>query len=155
MNTVVIGAQFGDEGKGKIVDYLANKNDLIIRYSGGSNAGHTVVIGGKKYALRLIPSGILNPDKKVILGTGMVINFDDLAAEIKMLNEAGVNTDGRILISDRAHIVFPSYKDIDKNIDASRKRPIGTTGKGIGIAYSLKSSRDGFRVQDIIGADDL
>lgn len=151
MNTIVIGAQFGDEGKGKIVDYLANENDLIIRYSGGSNAGHTVVIDGKKYALHLIPSGILNPDKKVILGTGMVINFDDLAAEIKMLNDAGINTMGRILISDRAHVVFPSYKEIDKNIDAARKKPIGTTGRGIGVAYSLKSSRDGIRVVDITG----
>ncbi len=151
MNTVVIGAQFGDEGKGKIVDYLANENDLIIRYSGGSNAGHTVVIGDKKYALHLIPSGILNPGKKVILGTGMVINFDDLAAEIKMLGGAGIDTTGRILISDRAHVVFPSYKEMDKNIDAARKKPIGTTGRGIGIAYSLKSSRDGIRVVDIMG----
>lgn len=151
MNTVVIGAQFGDEGKGKIVDYLANENDLIIRYSGGSNAGHTVVINEKKYALHLIPSGILNPGKKVILGTGMVINFDDLMTEIKMLNDAGIDTRGRILISDRAHIVLPSYKEEDKKIDAARKKPIGTTGRGIGVAYSLKSSRDGIRVVDITG----
>jgi len=149
MKVVVIGAQWGDEGKGKIVDYLAGEAQLIVRFSGGANAGHTIVIGNEEYALHLIPSGILYPDKMVILGAGMVIDPESLFKEIKMLEDRGINTSGRILISDRAHIVLPRYIEIDKQRDAARKKPIGTTGRGIGITYSMKSDREGIRFADL------
>ena len=149
MKVVVIGAQWGDEGKGKIVDYLAGESQMIVRFSGGANAGHTIVIGNEEYALHLIPSGILYPDKMVILGAGMVIDPEALFREIKMLEDRGINTTGRILVSDRAHIVLPRYIQIDKERDASRKTPIGTTGRGIGISYAMKSDRDGIRFADL------
>ncbi|AEF82986.1 adenylosuccinate synthase [Leadbettera azotonutricia] len=149
MKVVVIGAQWGDEGKGKIVDYLANEAQIIVRFSGGANAGHTIVIGDQQYALHLIPSGILYPDKMVILGAGMVIDPVALFTEIKMLQDRGIDTSGRILISDRAHIVLPRYIQIDKERDEARKKPIGTTGRGIGITYSMKSDRDGIRLADL------
>ncbi|MDR1971836.1 MAG: adenylosuccinate synthase [Treponema sp.] len=149
MKVVVIGAQWGDEGKGKIVDYLANEAQIIVRYSGGANAGHTIVIGNEEYALHLIPSGILYPDKVVILGAGMVIDPTALFNELKMLNERGIDTGGRVLISDRAHVVLPRYIQIDKERDLARKKPIGTTGRGIGITYSKKSDRDGIRIADL------
>jgi adenylosuccinate synthase len=149
MKVVVIGAQWGDEGKGKIVDYLAGEAQIIVRFSGGANAGHTIVIGNEEYALHLIPSGILYPDKMVVLGAGMVIDPEALFKEIKMLEDRGINTTGRILISDRAHIVLPKYIEIDKQRDAARKKPIGTTGRGIGITYSMKSDRDGIRFADL------
>ena len=149
MNVVVIGAQWGDEGKGKIVDYLAGDARLIVRFSGGANAGHTIVLGGEQYALHLVPSGILYPDKTVILGTGMVIDPEALFAELSGLEQKGVDWRGRVLVSDRAHLVLPSYRRIDKEMDAARKRPIGVTGRGIGVAYSMKSSRDGVRLADL------
>lgn len=149
MNLVVIGAQWGDEGKGKIVDYLAADAGLVVRFSGGANAGHTIWISGTRYALHLVPSGILYPDKIVILGSGMVIDPESLFGELDALAEKGIDWKGRVLISDRAHIVLPSYKDRDKEMDAARKAPIGTTGRGIGVAYAAKSSRDGIRLADI------
>ena len=149
MKVVVIGAQWGDEGKGKIVDYLAGEAQVIVRFSGGANAGHTIVIGDQEYALHLIPSGILYPDKMVILGSGMVIDPEALFSELAMLNDRGINTMGRVLISDRAHVVLPRYKRIDKERDAARKKPIGTTGRGIGMTYSMKSERDGIRFADL------
>jgi adenylosuccinate synthase len=149
LKVVVIGAQWGDEGKGKIVDYLANEAQIIVRYAGGANAGHTIVIGGEQYALHLIPSGIFYPDKITILGAGMVIDPKALFDEIKMLEDRGIDTKGRVLISDRAHVVLPRYIQIDKERDAARKKPIGTTGRGIGISYSMKSDRDGIRIADL------
>jgi adenylosuccinate synthase len=149
MNVVVIGAQWGDEGKGKIVDYLAGEAQIIVRFSGGANAGHTIVIGDQQYALHLIPSGVLYNDKKVILGAGMVIDPVALESELKMLEERGIDTAGRVFISDRAHIVLPRYIEIDKQRDLARKKPIGTTGRGIGITYSMKSDRDGIRIADL------
>jgi adenylosuccinate synthase len=149
MKVVVIGAQWGDEGKGKIVDYLANEAQIIVRYAGGANAGHTIVIGGEEYALHLIPSGVFYPDKIVILGAGMVIDPVAMFSEIKMLEDRAIDTKGRIFISDRAHIVLPRYIQIDKDRDAARKKPIGTTGRGIGITYSMKSDRDGIRIADL------
>ena len=149
MKVVVIGAQWGDEGKGKIVDYLAREAQIIVRFSGGANAGHTIVIGSEQYALHLIPSGILYPDKVVILGAGMVIDPEALFSELKMLNDRGIDTASRVLVSDRAHIVLPHYKEIDKERDAARKKPIGTTGRGIGITYSMKSDRTGIRFCDL------
>jgi len=153
LKIVVIGAQWGDEGKGKIVDYLAKEAQIIVRYAGGANAGHTIVIGGDEYALHLIPSGIFYPDKITILGAGMVIDPKALFDEIKMLEDRGINTNGRILISDRAHLVLPKYIKIDKERDAARKKPIGTTGRGIGITYSMKCDRDGLRIADLAWKD--
>lgn len=149
MNVVVMGAQWGDEGKGKIVDYLAQDAEYVVRYAGGANAGHTIVIGEQEYALHLVPSGILYPKKKVFLGAGMVIDPEALFAELGMLRERGVEWEGRVFISDRAHIVLPRYRRMDKERDAARRRPIGTTGRGIGTTYSQKSERDGIRLADL------
>lgn len=149
MNVVIIGAQWGDEGKGKIVDFLASDAQIVVRFSGGANAGHTIVLGGDKYALHLVPSGILYPDKTVILGTGMVIDPEALFSELGALEQKGIDWKGRVFISDRAHVVFPRYRELDRQAEAARARPIGTTGRGIGIAYALKASRDGIRLADI------
>ena len=149
MNIVVMGAQWGDEGKGKIVDYLAEDAKYVCRFAGGANAGHTIVVDGKKYALHQVPSGILHPDKAVYLGSGMVIAPDALFDELHMLTENGIRWEGRVFISDRAHIVLPCYREMDKNRDSERRQPIGTTGRGIGTAYSQKSERDGIRLADL------
>ncbi|QTQ14714.1 adenylosuccinate synthase [Treponema parvum] len=149
MNVVVMGAQWGDEGKGKIVDFLAEKAKYVVRYAGGANAGHTIVVDGKKYALHQIPSGILHPQKSVFLGSGMVIDPEALFKELQMLSDNGIKWEGRVFISDRAHIVLPCYRKMDKDRDAARKRPIGTTGRGIGTTYSMKSERDGIRLADM------
>ena len=149
MNIAVIGAQWGDEGKGKIVDYLSEGAKRIVRYSGGANAGHTIVLGEERFALHLVPSGILRKDAVVYLGSGMVIDPEALFAELSMLKEKGVEWEGRVFVSDRAHLVLPRYRRLDAESDAARRRPIGTTGRGIGTAYALKSSRDGIRVADL------
>ena len=149
MKVVVIGAQWGDEGKGKIVDYLAEDAKYVVRYAGGPNAGHTIVVDGKQYALHQVPSGILYPEKSVFLGAGMVIDPEALFNELQMLKDNGINWEGRVFISDRAHIILPRYRQMDKDRDAARKRPIGTTGRGIGIAYSEKAERDGLRLADL------
>ncbi len=150
MNLVVIGAQWGDEGKGKIVDYLAAESDIIVRFSGGANAGHTIVTDKDTYKLHLVPSGIIYPDKVVILGTGMVIDPAALFDELAMLTEKGIEWKGRVLISDRAHLVLPRYKRMDAEAEAKRRNPIGTTGRGIGITYAMKAHREGIRVGDVI-----
>ena len=149
MNVVVMGAQWGDEGKGKIVDYLAQDAKYVVRFAGGANAGHTIVVDGKKYALHQVPSGILYPNKSVFLGSGMVIDPEALFKELQMLKDNGINWEGRVFISDRAHLTLPGYREMDKARDAARKRPIGTTGRGIGTTYSMKSERDGIRVGDL------
>jgi len=149
VNVVIIGAQWGDEGKGKIVDFLASDAQIVVRFSGGANAGHTIVLGGEKYALHLVPSGILYPDKTVILGSGMVIDPEALFKELENLEKKGVDWKGRVLISDRAHLVLPRYREMDREAERHRSKPIGTTGRGIGVAYSLKASRDGVRLADI------
>ena len=149
MNVVVMGAQWGDEGKGKIVDYLAQDAKYVVRFAGGANAGHTIVVDGKKYALHQVPSGILYPEKSVFLGSGMVIDPEALFKELQMLKDNGINWEGRVFISDRAHLTLPGYREMDKARDAARKRPIGTTGRGIGTTYSMKSERDGIRLADL------
>ncbi len=149
MNVVVIGAQWGDEGKGKIVDYLASESQCIVRFSGGANAGHTIVSNGVQYALHLVPSGILHPNNTVYLGAGMVIDPEALFNELAMLKERGISWEGRVFISDRAHLVLPRYREMDKARDKARKRPIGTTGRGIGTTYAMKSERDGIRIADL------
>lgn len=149
MKVVVIGAQWGDEGKGKIVDFLAEQADLVVRFSGGANAGHTVVQEGTTYKLHLVPSGIVYPEKQVILGSGMVIDPESLFNELETLAAQGVAWQGRTFISDRAHIVLPRYKEKDKQMDKTRRNPIGTTGRGIGIAYAEKANRDGIRLAEL------
>ncbi|MFW6288880.1 MAG: adenylosuccinate synthase [Spirochaetota bacterium] len=148
MNVVVIGAQWGDEGKGKIVDYLAEQTKVVVRYSGGANAGHTIVKGEDTYKLHLVPSGILYENTTVVLGTGMVIDPMALFEELDTLTAQGVSWEGRVLVSDRAHLVLPSYREIDRRQDQERPQPLGTTGRGIGVAYAMKASRDGVRVSD-------
>ncbi len=149
MNLVVVGAQWGDEGKGKIVDYLAEESDLIVRFSGGANAGHTIVAGDVTYKLHLVPSGIIYDDKKVVLGTGMVIDPEALFNELATIEKQGINWENRIYISDRAHLVLPRYREEDIELDKNRSNPIGTTGRGIGVTYAHKAHRDGIRVGDL------
>lgn len=149
MNLVIIGAQWGDEGKGKIVDYLADKAENVIRFSGGANAGHTIVADGQTYKLHLVPSGMVYPGKQCLLGSAMVIDPEALFNELDEIQAQGVEWEGRLFISDRAHLVLPAYKEIDKAQDLKRRFPIGTTGRGIGIAYGQKANRDGLRVCDL------
>ncbi len=149
MNLVVIGAQWGDEGKGKMVDYLSEDADIVVRFSGGANAGHTIKVDNKTFALHLIPSGIISSGKTVVLGNGMVIDPVSMFEELTDLSAQGITWKGRIVVSDRAHLVLPNYKSEDKSIDEKRPRPIGTTGRGIGVAYGKKASRDGLRVTDL------
>jgi adenylosuccinate synthase len=146
---VVVGAQWGDEGKGKAVDFLADKAELVLRYSGGANAGHTVVVEGQTYKFHLVPSGVLNPGKTVVLGIGMVVDLATLFEELSQLEQAGIPWKGRVLLSDRAHLVLPRYKEMDQKRDHARPRPLGTTGRGIGITYALKAFREGIRVADL------
>ena len=155
MNVVIIGAQWGDEGKGKIVDYLAEDAKYVVRYSGGPNAGHTIVVDGKQFALHQVPSGILYKDKTVFLGSGMVIDAEALFNELQMLKDNGIDWEGRVFISDRAQLILPKYRTMDKERDAQRKRPIGTTGRGMGIAYAEKAHRDGVRLADLDWADKM
>lgn len=149
MNVVVMGAQWGDEGKGKIVDYLAEDADAVVRFAGGANAGHTIVTGEKKLALHQVPSGILYDGKIVILGSGMAVDPEALFTELEMLSRNDIDWKGRVFISDRAHLVFPSYRTKDKERDAKRAHPIGTTGRGIGTTYAEKAERDGLRLSDL------
>ncbi len=145
----VLGAQWGDEGKGKITDYLAEKADLVVRYQGGNNAGHTVVIGENTYKLHLIPSGIFYADKLAVIANGVVVNPFALLEEIQYLNDKGVTTDN-LRISDRAHIILPTHLKLDALKEEKRgKAKIGTTIKGIGPAYVDKMERSGLRFADI------
>lgn len=149
MNLVVIGAQWGDEGKGKIVDFLAEDCDLVIRFSGGANAGHTVVVGETTYKLHLVPSGIIYDNKKVVMGSGMVIDPEALFKELSILEDQGVDWQNRVFVSDRAHLVLPQYKDEDVELEKNRYNPLGTTGRGIGNTYAHKAYRDGVRIADL------
>ena len=133
-NTVLIGAQWGDEGKGKVIDVLANEADIIVRYQGGNNAGHTVIINDEKYVLHLIPSGILHPGKHCVIGNGVVVNPVALVDELDELAAKGVTVDERFHLSDRAHIVFPFHGELDaaREASASGDEKLGTTKRGIG-----------------------
>ena len=146
---VVVGSMWGDEGKGKVTDYLAQKADVVCRYAGGNNAGHTIVIDGKKFALKLIPSGIFS-GQVTILGNGMVVNPKAFLEEVKYLNDAGIDT-SKIKISDRCHVILPYHLEIDE-IQETRKgaNNIGTTKRGIGPAYIDKYSRIGIRMAEFI-----
>lgn len=148
-NVVVVGTQWGDEGKGKVVDLLTEKSDLIIRFQGGNNAGHTLVVGDRKVILHLIPSGILHADKLCIIGSGVVIDPEILLDEIDALREKGYTvTTGTLAISDRAHVIMPYHKMIDHAREATQQ--IGTTGRGIGPAYEDKARRCGIRMIDLV-----
>lgn len=151
MKTVaVVGSQWGDEGKGKVIDFLATQADVVIRGQGGNNAGHTLVVDGKKFALRLIPSGILNPNTINVIGNGIVFDPKGFFEEIEMLESNGVSTKN-IKISDRAHIVFPYHKELDGLAEEARgDNKIGTTKKGIGPCYMDKTERSGIRVCDLM-----
>lgn len=147
---VVVGTQWGDEGKGKYIDMLAGDSDYVVRFSGGNNAGHTIVADGVKYALHLVPSGILHGDKTCIIGNGVVIDPAVLLKEIDSLNEKGISTD-RLLISDRAHVIMPYHIELDRLQEEFRGgESIGTTKRGIGPAYSDKTERCGIRMCDFI-----
>ncbi|HET8635174.1 MAG TPA: adenylosuccinate synthase [Gemmatimonadales bacterium] len=144
---VVVGAQWGDEGKGKLVDVLAEQADFVVRYQGGANAGHTVVTGDSQFILRQIPSGILHAGATCVIGNGVVVDPVTLFAELDALGERGIVTDGRMFVSDRAHLVLPYHKLLDAASEKSQG--IGTTGKGIGPAYEDKVGRRGVRVGDL------
>ena len=146
----VVGSQWGDEGKGKITDWFACKADMVVRYQGGNNAGHTVVFDGHKYALQSIPSGIFNPKTVNVMGNGMVINPESLETELGRLHEQGI-TDYKLFISDRAAIVMPWHSLLDGAFESLKgDTKIGTTKKGIGPAYSDKYARIGLRWGDLL-----
>src|SRR3990172_3187190 len=150
MNLAVLGAQWGDEGKGKIVDLLTPRFSIVARYQGGHNAGHTVYVNGTKFILRLIPSGILHPHVTCVIGNGVVVDPQALFAEVDELARNGVEVDGRIAISDKAHLILPYHRDLDLLLEARRgDRKIGTTSRGIGPAYEDKIARRGIRVGDL------
>ncbi len=154
--TAVIGLQWGDEGKGKVVDVLSEHSDVVARCQGGANAGHTMVIDGEKYILHLVPSGILRPDTVCVIGNGVVVDLDVLEEEIDKLGGGGIDTAGRLLMSVRAHVVLPLHKKVELLLEEMRgKNKIGTTRRGIGPCYSDKCSRLGIRVGDILHPDTL
>jgi adenylosuccinate synthase len=155
-NIVVIGAQWGDEGKGKIVDLLTEKFDLVTRYQGGHNAGHTVIIKGKKFVLHLIPSGIFRGGKICVIGQGVVLDPKALLDEVRSLEEAGVKVNGNLFISNRAHLILPYHRAIEQAAERARgEKKIGTTCRGIGPAYEDKTGRRGIRVVDLFDAEIL
>lgn len=151
-NVVVVGAQWGDEGKGRIVDLLSEDVDIIARYQGGNNAGHTIVIGDEKVILHHLPSGILRPDKLSVIGNGVVIDPKVLLREISGLRAAGYRVDsGNLRISDRAHVIMPYHREIDVARESLKgKGKIGTTGRGIGPVYEDKAARRGIKVADLV-----
>ena len=150
MNLAVLGAQWGDEGKGKIVDLLTPRFDIVARYQGGHNAGHTVYVNGTKFVLRLIPSGILHPDITCVIGNGVVVDPEALFGEVDELGRNGIEVGDRLIVSDKAHVILPYHRDLDLLAEARRgDRKIGTTSRGIGPAYEDKIARRGIRVGDL------
>ena len=147
--TVLVGSQWGDEGKGKIVDILSDRYEIVARYQGGANAGHTIVIGDKEYILHLIPSGILREGRECVIGNGVVIDPNALLEEIKFLEDNGIDIKGRLFISQNAHLIMPYHKILD-SIRESGDSKIGTTGRGIGPCYIDKFDRKGIRIVDLL-----
>ena len=150
-SSIVVGTQWGDEGKAKIIDYLTDKADIIIRFQGGANAGHTVVVNGKKFIFHLVPSGIMTPSKVCVVGNGVVVDVEQFLQEVDELRSMGVSVEGRLFLSDLAHLVLPYHK-LEDVISESQKGQgkIGTTGRGIGPAYADKVSRTGMRVGEFV-----
>jgi adenylosuccinate synthase len=150
-NVVILGAQWGDEGKGKIVDLFSDRFDLVVRYQGGHNAGHTVRIGDKTFVLKLIPSGILRPGKQAIIGNGLVVDPAALITEIETLEAAGIEVSRQLKISNRAHVIFPFHRMMEKmSEDRPGRVSIGTTSRGIGPCYEDKIGRRGIRIADLL-----
>jgi adenylosuccinate synthase len=148
--TIIVGSQWGDEGKGKIVDLLSKNVDIVARYQGGANAGHTIKFNNKTFVLHLIPSGIFHPNVSCVIGNGVVIDPAALINEIKSVKEFGVDLSNRLLVSQNAHIITPFHKLLDSESEKSVSYKIGTTGKGIGPAYNDKASRVGLRIGDFL-----
>jgi adenylosuccinate synthase len=152
-NVIVLGAQWGDEGKGKVVDLLAERFDVVARYQGGHNAGHTVYIGPKRFVLKLIPSGILRPGVMAVIGNGVVVDLEALVEEMAMLEDAGIPVTKQLRISNRAHVIFPFHRLVEKMSEAREGRvAIGTTSRGIGPTYEDKVGRRGIRVAELYDA---
>src|ERR1700744_5877085 len=146
-SAVILGAQWGDEGKGKIVDVLSEKFDIVARYAGGHNAGHTVIIQGKKFVLQLIPCGVLRPGCKGVIGNGVVLDPAAFLNEVKKLKEAGLTVDGQLFVPNRAQVILPYHRMIELAAETAPGRTtIGTTRRGIGPAYEDKIHRNGLRV---------
>jgi adenylosuccinate synthase len=153
-NAIVVGTQWGDEGKAKVIDYLALNSDIIIRYQGGSNAGHTVIVDGKKFVFHMVPSGIMYPDKLCIVSNGVVFDAEQFLREVDELTNSGIKTENRLFISDLAHLVLPYHKALDSASESNMGvGKIGTTGRGIGPSYADKASRCGIRVGDLLDWD--
>jgi adenylosuccinate synthase len=153
-NIVVLGAQWGDEGKGKVVDLFSEKFSIVARYQGGHNAGHTVFIGDKKFVLKLIPSGILRPGIQAVIGNGVVVDPAALLDEMETLQKAGIDVAKRLAISNRAHVIFPFHRIVEKMSEGREDRvPIGTTSRGIGPCYEDKTGRRGIRIADLYDRD--
>ena len=151
MNTILVGAQWGDEGKGKIIDVLTEDADIVVRYAGGNNAGHTVFIGQQKYVLHLVPSGILRKNKLCVIGNGVVADPVSLVGEIQGLRKLGVKVGPNLVVSETAHVVFPYHRELDAQREVLKGRQkIGTTKRGIGPAYGDKAARVGLRMGDLI-----
>jgi adenylosuccinate synthase len=151
---VIIGLQWGDEGKGRIVDLYAADYDVVARFGGGDNAGHSIVVGERELALRIVPSGVMHPHAELFVGGGTVVNLQTLVEELDALAAIGIDT-SRVKISDRAHIVFPYHVERDKAGEAARASAIGTTGRGIGPAYVDRVARTGVRFADVLQANDV
>ena len=153
-NTLVVGTQWGDEGKGKIVDFLSEKADIVARYQGGNNAGHTIVIGDEKFIMHLIPSGILHPNVQCIIGNGVVLPLENLIKEMDGLIDRGIHISKNLLISDRAHLIMPYHSLIESVANSREARKLGTTLRGIGPAYTDKMNRlSGIRIADLFDAE--
>ena len=151
---VVLGAQWGDEGKGKIVDVLSGRFSVVARYAGGHNAGHTVIIGGKKFILQLVPCGVLRPDCRAVIGNGVVLDPMAFLTEVERLKELGVDVAGQLFVSDRAHVILPYHRMIELAAEnAPGRMKIGTTSRGIGPAYEDKMKRGGLRVVDLLNPE--
>ena len=151
-NVVIVGAQWGDEGKGKVVDLFTSWADVVVRYQGGANAGHTLVVGGVKTVLHLVPSGVLHPGKKCIIGNGVVVDPEALMEEIDVLKSRGLLADPtQLVVSENAHVILPYHKRIDVGREEKTGRTkIGTTGRGIGPCYEDKVARRGIRMRDLL-----
>jgi len=152
-NIVIVGTQWGDEGKGKIVDLITERFDIVARYQGGHNAGHTVAIDGRKYVLHLIPSGILRPGKICVIGNGVVLDPAAFTEEVQTLMSAGIDVTGRLFVSNRAHLIMPYHRAVEKAEENALKEKIGTTSRGIGPCYEDKMGRRGIRVADLLYPD--
>src|SRR5882762_774975 len=153
-NTILVGAQWGDEGKGKIIDVLTEEADWVVRTQGGNNAGHTVHIHGRKYVLHLIPSGILRKNKICVIGNGVVVDPVGLVEEIEGLRKLGVQFKNNLFLSETAHLVLPYHRELDAQREILKGRnKIGTTKRGIGPAYGDKAARTGLRMIDLINPD--